>query len=218
MVTAISLRRNCLLFILLLLVGQAMAQEEKRFSVGPKIGLQLTRLYGKPVSLSKLNTHGSAGLSAQYRLSSLLALSADVVYSRLGGSYGSADTSAAFRDYKLVMQFDYIHLPLLLRVSPGKSPFFLEAGGQVGFFLSRQIKINDLDASTQPNQSIDAGWVVGIGQHINEHLCINFRYYKGLTSIWSPSYYTNPLTGQTIKISVVKQVHQSFGLQAAYYF
>ncbi|GAB3751587.1 hypothetical protein GCM10028817_14830 [Spirosoma pomorum] len=195
-----------------------MAQQEKKFWISPKVGLQLTRLFGKPVGISKLNTHISAGLSAQYRLSSLLAISADVVYSRLGGSYGSADTSAALRNYNLVMQFDYINLPLVLRVSPGRSPFFLEAGGQTGFFLSRQIKIVDLDASTQPNQSIDAGWVVGIGQHIKKHLCINFRYYKGLTSIWSPSYYTNPLTGQTIKISVVKQVHQSFGLQAAYYF
>jgi hypothetical protein len=195
-----------------------MAQREKRFWIGPKVGLQLTRLFGKPVGISKLNAHTSAGLSAQYRLSPLLAINADVVYGRLGGSYGSADTSAALRNYKLVMQFDYIHLPLVLRVSPGRSPFFLEAGGQAGFFLSRRLKLNDLNASSQPTQPIDAGWVLGIGQRINKHLCVNFRYYKGITSIWSPSYYTNPQTGQTSKIPVVKQVHQSFGLQAAYYF
>ncbi|MBR8839536.1 MAG: PorT family protein [Stigonema ocellatum SAG 48.90 = DSM 106950] len=195
-----------------------MAQREKRFRVGPKAGLHLTQLVGKTVGTSKLSTHASAGLSAEYQLNSLFALSADVVYSRLGGSYGSIDTSALFKDYKLVMQFDYIHLPLVIRVSPRKSLIFLEAGGQVGVFLSRRVKINDLDGQTQPNQSTDAGWVLGIGQHITKHLCVNFRYYKGLTSIWKPSYYTNPTTGQTIRISITKQVHQSFGLQATYYF
>lgn len=210
--------KTYLLSLCLLLAGQAMAQQEKKFWIGPKAGLHLTQLVGQSVGTSKVNTHASAGLSAEYRLNPLLALSADVVYSRLGGSYGSADTSAAFKDYKLVMQLDYIHLPLVLRVSPGRSPFFLEAGGQLGFYLSRRVTINDLNGQTQPNQSMDAGLIAGIGQHITKHLCVNFRYYRGLTSIWKPSYYTNPLTGQTSQIPVAKQVHQSFGLQATYYF
>jgi hypothetical protein len=155
-------------------------------SLGPKAGINVSDFYRDPSgparSDSKLNFL-QAGIGADWRLSPVWALQADLLYSRKGVNY-------AFDDHTSVYDLDYVELPLMVRARIGKwipkAPLSLVAGGY-GAYLVGADRLDDWD-TWKGNESLDGfasfdyGAVLGLSWQFGD-FSVESRYTLGLAPL-----------------------------------
>jgi hypothetical protein len=124
---------------------------------------------------------------------------------------------------------NYVEMPLLAHLAFGKDAldkgmkFFVNAGPQIGFFLSEKEKMSDdWNPSYRPNgivqqygkmveNKFDYGILGGLGVELSTkygHFILEGRYYYGLADFW----------GSTKKDEFGRSGHTYMGLRLAYLF
>ena len=156
------------LMCVLLTAGAAMAQ--KKFTFGPKIGVDLTHFWGEGVD------HGvtfgyQAGLFAEYRFNDLFAVAPEVVFAAQGGKSGDN-----------TIHVNYINIPVMLKfyVVPA---FSIDLGPQLGInvyskYTPQGGKAQDINYA----KDIDFGVGLGATYNIASDVFVQARYTLGVTN------------------------------------
>ena len=210
----------------------AMAQlgeERNNLALGVNVGMNMNKADFSPQI--KQNSHNgmSFGVVARYMsekyFSMMCGIQAELNYTQRGWKEniedGSGDT------YSRTM--NYVEIPLLAHLAFGKDAldkgmkFFVNAGPQIGFFLSEKEKMSDdWNPSYRPNgivqqygkmveNKFDYGILGGLGVELSTkygHFILEGRYYYGLADFW----------GSTKKDEFGRSGHTYMGLRLAYLF
>ena len=210
----------------------AMAQlgeVRNNLSLGVNVGMNMNKADFSPQI--KQNSHNgmSFGVVARYMsekyFSMMCGIQAELNYTQRGWKEniedGSGDT------YSRTM--NYVEIPLLAHLAFGKDAldkgmkFFVNAGPQIGFFLSEKEKMSDdWNPSYRPNgivqqygkmveNKFDYGILGGLGVELSTkygHFILEGRYYYGLADFW----------GSTKKDEFGRSGHTYMGVRLAYLF
>ena len=210
----------------------AMAQlgeERNNLALGVNVGMNMNKADFSPQI--KQNSHNgmSFGVVARYMsekyFSMMCGIQAELNYTQRGWKEniedGSGDT------YSRTM--NYVDIPLLAHLAFGKDAldkgmkFFVNAGPQIGFFLSEKEKMSDdWNPSYRPNgivqqygkmveNKFDYGILGGLGIELSTkygHFILEGRYYYGLADFW----------GSTKKDEFGRSGHTYMGVRLAYLF
>lgn len=175
-----------------------------------------------PPLLKTVNSHllwqYNAGIALEQRFSPHIALSYQLLYSKQGSS---TPVSGSGGNDKVINQFDYISLPVMLRLNRGASKFFLEVGGQGGYLLEGKgyFGSSKNQASTYHYvHRLDFGLTGGVGYKLSNHFVVDARYYYGLNPILADHTEPNPQTGIPTFYRVVKWYNRVSSLNLSYYF
>ena len=215
-----------------LFVMPAMAQlgeVRNNLALGVNVGMNMNKADFSPQI--KQNSHNgmSFGVVARYMsekyFSMMCGIQAELNYTQRGWKEniedGSGDT------YSRTM--NYVEIPLLAHLAFGKDAldkgmkFFVNAGPQIGFFLSEKEKMSDdWNPSYRPNgivqqygkmveNKFDYGILGGLGVELSTkygHFILEGRYYYGLADFW----------GSTKKDEFGRSGHTYMGVRLAYLF
>ena len=210
----------------------AMAQlgeVRNNLALGVNVGMNMNKADFSPQI--KQNSHNgmSFGMVARYMsekyFSMMCGIQAELNYTQRGWKEniedGSGDT------YSRTM--NYVEIPLLAHLAFGKDAldkgmkFFVNAGPQIGFFLSEKEKMSDdWNPSYRPNgivqqygkmveNKFDYGILGGLGVELSTkygHFILEGRYYYGLADFW----------GSTKKDEFGRSGHTYMGVRLAYLF
>ena len=210
----------------------AMAQlgeERNNLALGVNVGMNMNKADFSPQI--KQNSHNgmSFGVVARYMsekyFSMMCGIQAELNYTQRGWKEniedGSGDT------YSRTM--NYVEIPLLAHLAFGKDAldkgmkFFVNAGPQIGFFLSEKEKMSDdWNPSYRPNgivqqygkmveHKFDYGILGGLGVELSTkygHFILEGHYYYGLADFW----------GSTKKDEFGRSGHTYMGVRLAYLF
>ena len=161
--------------IVLLGIGSLFAQ----FSMGPKLGLNISTLSGEG---SKSKAGVNLGVLTNYRFNKHLAIQPEFLYSLqgCGADTGYANTSARY-------DIHYFNIPVLLKVYP-YSGFNIHFGPQFSFFIDDKAtaKSGGTKLSTDGfdnANSFEFALALGAGYEFDFGLTFDARFNLGLTKI-----------------------------------
>ena len=163
-----------LLFSLSLLansIGAVQAQSD--VSLGLKAGATLSSYVGKQATgyESLFGFHG--GGFANIGFTNLFAFQPEILYSQKGAKSSSSD---------LTIRLSYLDVPLAFHVNA--DGLFFEAGPQVGFLLAAKNKTGNISVDTKSSyNTVDFGYLFGLGYQRKSGLGIGLRYNGGFTNI-----------------------------------
>ncbi|WP_022825476.1 porin family protein [Hymenobacter norwichensis] len=160
------------LALLTILAGTAHAQ--RNVSLGLKAGGTLSNFVGKQ-SFERENAFGfQAGGFINLGFSRLFAFQPEVIYSRKGAKSPTSPT--------IHTRLDYVDVPLVFHINV--DGLFFEAGPQVGFLVAAKDKVDTqlLDTKARYN-TVDAGYIFGLGYQRKAGLGVGLRYNGGITNI-----------------------------------
>lgn len=131
--------------MLAMVVGAFAQKEIGTFTVYPRLGVNMYKLSGAPISTSVSNEVDAdykagfiAGAEMQYQCSSSFAVSAGVMYSSQGAKWELGDMS-----YKNTLH--YVNVPVMAVGFLGNSGVSLKVGVQVGFLASARYETEGFD-------------------------------------------------------------------------
>ncbi|MBP5688109.1 MAG: PorT family protein [Muribaculaceae bacterium] len=158
------------LMCMLLAAGVATAQ--KRFTFGPKIGVDLTHFWGEGVDNDVVFGY-QGGLFAEYRACDLIGIAPEVVFAAQGGKNSLGNTFHA----------NYINIPLMLKIYVVPS-FSIDLGPQFGFNIYS--KYTPADGSPAVDMSgitktFDFGAGLGATYNIASDVFVQARYTMSFT-------------------------------------
>ena len=167
----------------------------------------------------------NVGISLEQRFSPAIALAYQLVYSRQGESVNNnyrLSASSGTVSNKQIIIFDYVALPIMLRVRPKGERAFLEVGGQVGTLIHNDFYFTNPPSSVPPSPiqhltKIDAGLTGGVGYRLGEHLVVDARYYYGMKPVLSDFSAINPQTGASTLYKREKWYNRVYLLNLSYY-
>ncbi|AEL28352.1 porin family protein [Cyclobacterium marinum] len=154
----------------------------------------------------------NAGLAFAKPLSGNFSLASELVYSKQGSSIDGSQSN------KLLTHFDYIALPVLVRLSPVGKNVFLQAGGKFGYLLKgERLNTNNSSPNDIPHlRHWDAGALAGLGYRLGSHIVLDVRYYHGLAPLikdhWILDGDLNP-----ILYGADRLVHRVWSMNLTYY-
>lgn len=160
----------------------------------------------------------NAGLALEQRFSPHIALSYQLLYSKQGSS---TPLTGSLGNDRVVNQFDYISLPIMLRLNRGASKFFLEVGGQGSYLVEGKgyFASSKNQASTFHHvHRLDFGLTGGVGYRLSNHFVMDARYYHGLNPILADYTAPAPQTGIPTAYQVVKWYNRVYSMNLSYYF
>lgn len=174
------MKKLTLVLLAFMLGFSTVAQAQRRgrggsdVSLGLKAGASLTNLTGNDAK-NLDNLFGfHAGVFANITLSSLFAFQPELLYSQKGFK------SSAANDYNL--RLHYIDVPLAFHVNTGG--LFFEAGPQVGFLVSAKGNSGNVSVDVKEGyNTVDVGYLFGLGYQLKHGLGVGLRYNGGFTSI-----------------------------------
>lgn len=175
-----------LLFSLSLLVGSVGAvQAQSDVSLGLKVGGTLSSYAGKQATNDKNLVGFHGGGFANIGLTDLYAFQPEIIYSQKGAKSSSSD---------LTTRLSYLDVPLAFHVNA--DGLFFEAGPQVGFLLSAQNETGNTSTDVKSLlNTVDFGYLFGLGYQRKSGLGIGLRYNGGFTNI-EKAVTTGPTTVQ----------------------
>jgi hypothetical protein len=133
----------------------------------------------------------NAGVLVQIKLSEKLDIQPEFLYSTQGTKMKNvrATISDTYYNGDIKWNLSYINIPILFKYSSDNKSF-IEAGPQVGFLTSAKASTKLIQYSQTVKQdmkeafeSIDFGFVVGVGFNITPNLLADLRYNIGLSNI-----------------------------------
>jgi hypothetical protein len=183
------MKRNILSVIALMLFVFASAQEVK---FGIKGGFNLSNWAGDTRGMNLKPIFGvNAGVLVQIKLSEKLDIQPEFLYSTQGTKMKNvkATISDTYYNGDIKWNLSYINIPILFKYSSDNKSF-IEAGPQVGFLTSAKAstKLTQYSQTVKQDmkeafESIDFGFVVGVGFNITPNLLADLRYNIGLSNI-----------------------------------
>jgi hypothetical protein len=174
------MKKSILVLLALVLGFSTVAQAQRRgrggndVSLGLKAGASLTNLTGANAK-NLDNLFGfHAGVFANINLTSLFAFQPELIYSQKG--YKSPTVSGNNR------RFHYIDVPLAFHVNTGG--LFFEAGPQVGFLVGAKANAGNTSVDVKNlYNTVDFGYLFGLGYQLKHGLGVGLRYNGGFTNI-----------------------------------
>jgi hypothetical protein len=157
------------------------------------------------------------GVILEQRFSRSVALAYQLLYSKQGSS--TPVTGLGGED-NLINQFDYLSLPILLRLNREAKSVFLEVGGQAGYLVAGKGYFASAKSQVSTFQHIhkfDYGLTAGIGCRLGGHLVIDARYNHGLHPILADYTVPDPQMGRPTFYRVVKWYNRVWSLNLSYY-
>jgi hypothetical protein len=183
------MKRNILSVIAFMLFVFASAQEVK---FGIKGGFNLSNWAGDTRGMNLKPIFGvNAGVLVQIKLSEKLDIQPEFLYSTQGTKMKNvrATISDTYYNGDIKWNLSYINIPILFKYSSDNKSF-IEAGPQVGFLTSAKAstKLTQYSQTVKQDmkeafESIDFGFVVGVGFNITPNLLADLRYNIGLSNI-----------------------------------
>ncbi|WP_375435333.1 porin family protein [uncultured Hymenobacter sp.] len=163
-----------LFFSLLLLVNSVGAvQAQSDVSLGLKAGGTLSSFAGKQATDDKSLFGFHGGGFANIGFTDLFAFQPEIIYSQKGAKSSSSD---------LTTRLSYLDVPLAFHVNA--DGLFFEAGPQVGFLLAAKNKTGNVSVDTKSGyNTVDFGYLFGLGYQRKSGLGIGLRYNGGFTNI-----------------------------------
>lgn len=183
------MKKIILSVIVVMLCGFVNAQDIK---VGVKGSLNLSSWAGDTRRLNLKPMFGAnIGAFAQIKLSDKFDIQPEILYSNQVTKMKNvgANIFDIYYTGDLKWNLSYINVPILFKYSVDDKSF-IEAGPQVGFLTSAKASTKLTQYSPIVKQdvkeafeSIDFGFVIGVGYNINQHLIADLRYNIGLSNI-----------------------------------
>lgn len=200
-------------FLFILVCSKSIAQDPSKFRFGPYIGAGMTRITEWGNS-DRSRFTPVLGLASEYRINPILSFVGNISYIRMGQTTELFQTPSAL---KLKTSFHTLTIPLLARISPGKSNFFCQVGVQPGFTFKYRAEIDKeyLDNSSNYDK-VTFGAIGGLGMYINNFISLDIRYYQGLLNILKSDTFITETPGSTVQID--KQKHKFLAMGLSYYF
>lgn len=190
-----------------LLTGQAAQAQSIRF--GLKGGANLANLAGNISNQdqykNRVGFHAGALLNIGIAGGDFLAIQPEVLYSQKGYKYGGGSTTVLGQTYTNSgnVRYDYIDVPVLLRVRAGG--VFFEAGPQYSYLLNvstdRSTTLNGNVVTGAQNQTTnldnvrrnELGYAAGLGFQANAGLMLGIRYNGAFTDFAKNGYSNDEL-------------------------
>lgn len=183
------MKKIILVAIAVMLCGFANAQDVK---LGIKGSVNLSSWTGDTRGLNLRPMFGvNVGALIQIKVTDELDIQPEVLYSNQVTKMKNvgANISGIYYTGDIKWNLSYINVPVLFKYSTDDKSF-IEAGPQVGFLTSAKAstKLTQYSPTVTKDakeafESIDFGFVVGVGYNINQHLMADLRYNIGLSNI-----------------------------------
>ncbi|MDO7854018.1 porin family protein [Hymenobacter convexus] len=160
-----------IVFTLALLAGVAGAARAQDVSLGLKAGPTYSSFVGTQAPNQTYVFGFHAGGFANIGLTKLFAFQPEVLYSQKGSDLGVVD-----------FRLHYLDVPLAFHVNA--DGLFFEAGPQVGFLLAAKAKTGNTSTDIRSSyNTVDFGYLAGLGYQRKTGLGIGLRYNGGFTNI-----------------------------------
>lgn len=173
------------LMCILLSAGAAMAQ--KKFTLGPKIGVDYTHFVGNELEYGGMFNY-QAGVFFEYRFNDKFSIAPEVVFAAQGGKekYFSTKYNS---DYTDVFRLNYINVPIIFKyyATPALS---IDFGPQVGINVYSESTITytldgkdvkDVYHEKVITKAADLGVGLGLTYNITDDVFVQGRYTLGIT-------------------------------------
>ncbi|MDR2139004.1 MAG: PorT family protein [Tannerella sp.] len=184
---------------ILFIIGLAMLLStgaDAQFTVGPKVGLNLTSLQDKgamPEDPSRRQGL-TAGTFLNCRLMPSFELQGELLYSQQGYKehvFLLVDYGGGVRtSHEAKRRLHYLSIPVLFREYWRKTGLYVELGPQVGLLLQQRVTFADrgdiddyLNALPFPSNPVDFSVVGGAGYRFRFGITLSGRYCYGFTNV-----------------------------------
>lgn len=167
------MKKLLLAVVALIFAWGAMAQSE--ITIGPKVGWNITNIS---------NSHDKNKLSfvlggfAEFKISDLLSIQPEILYSRQG-------TRDKGNGVKVKNRLNYLNIPVLAKLNVWDE-LSVEVGPQFGFALNARQKTKAggevVKRDIQYNNTFDFSFAFGVSYNL-ENLMFSARYNVGLTNV-----------------------------------
>jgi len=182
---------------LLMILGLSISFAQAQAKFGVKVGANYSNLSGdltdEDANQSKVGLLG--GIIANFPLSSdnFVSIQPELLYSQKGYQYQDEEVNiaGAMYNYKGKFNFNYLDLPVLLKINAG--PIFFEAGPQASYLLgirdNRERELNGIDDKSwakveKDNLSeLEIGYVAGLGFQAPMGVGIGLRYNGSINAL-----------------------------------
>lgn len=167
------MKKIALLLMCVVISCSAFAQD-KKFTFGPKVAVSLSNVWG--VSGHDAIIGYKAGLFAEYRATSLIAIAPELMFSAQGTKWKEDGDKAT-------NHINYITLPIMAKfyVSKGLSVDF---GPELGYAMFNHLDGTKIDSDLYKKFNFGLG--LGLSYNVSRFV-IDARYNLGLTKIYKTS-------------------------------
>ena len=158
------------LMCMLLTAGVVTAQ--KRFTFGPKVGVDLTHFWGEGVDHDIVFGY-QAGLFAEYRATDLIGIAPEVVFAAQGGKNSLGNTFHA----------NYVNIPVMLKIYVVPA-FSIDLGPQLGFNVYSKYTPKGGGSAVDMSgitKTVDFGAGLGMTYNIANDVFVQARYTMSFT-------------------------------------
>ncbi len=195
------------LMCMLLTAGAAMAQ--KRFTFGPKVGVDYTHFWGKDANHGgQLNYQ--AGLFMEYRFTNRFSIAPEVVFAAQGGKYDDVYYGDGVFDAKYTNNINYINIPVMFKfyVVPALS---IDLGPQLGVNVYSKYTVESKDKSLnykknfdqkEYTKTVDVGVGLGLTYNITNDVFVQGRYTLGLINVFDKNWYEGEAKNGNAQIAI----------------
>jgi hypothetical protein len=176
----------------------SVAQAQNGPKIGIKAGANYSNISGKELANEDIyeNKLGFVGgLTANFDLTGdgFLSVQPELLFSQRGYQYRDEKYTIGNNEYKSKgdMNYNYLDLPILLRVNAGG--LFFEGGPQVSYLLGikdnteTSINGNDADNSRKVEKDqlseLEIGYAAGLGYQMQSGLSLGLRYTGGINAL-----------------------------------
>jgi hypothetical protein len=171
------MKKLILAFLASLVTCITMAQVN--FGVKGGVNISTIRLTSGDAADRVLDFH--AGGLAQVKLSDIVSLQPEIVYSRQGMKSRLFTRNISYED-----QLHYVNIPVMAKYT-AESGFHLHSGPQFGFLLSAKTTQPDVDGDKSHfYKGFDFAWVLGAGHLTRAGIGIDGRFNFSLTNMAKP--------------------------------
>jgi len=181
--------------ILMIVTVSVHAMAFSQFTVGPKVGVNSSKLYHENDFLdTKFGTGFHIGAFVKYDFDSSFSIQPELLFMRQSSTF-----DIAMMDYvgtvivdDISVIYDYLFLPVLARYHISYTRLFVEAGPQLGINLRSRYSVKVKDYGIDLNdpgivdwESMDFSLAGGLGYNFENGLMVSARYCHGLTKVSS---------------------------------
>jgi hypothetical protein len=145
------------------------ASAQKKVEFGVKAGLNIAQEIADEGSTdTRIGLH--AGIFAEFFISNRFGIQPELVYSMQGG-----------KGQELTDKFDYVNLPVILKIYVLKRDLSVDVGPQIGYMISA--KANSLDIYDRIDNKLDVSLGVGASYKFAKRFHAGMRYNYGFIKL-----------------------------------
>ncbi|MBP5689179.1 MAG: PorT family protein [Muribaculaceae bacterium] len=183
--------KKIVITLLCVIIASGAAMAQKKFTFGPKVGVDLTHFWGKDLPHG-MQFNYQVGAFMEYRFNDKISIAPEFVFAAQGGKMDARDYVEGFHgSADFYFNFNYINVPIMLKfyAIPKLS---IDFGPQVGINVyskgTAKAKADGASASYTKEfdgvKSIDFGVGLGATYNITNDVFVQGRYTMGLTKVF----------------------------------